>query len=95
MVATGAPPDTQGQTNPKRFSERTLGQRFTDQRDAALFRRRERPNRPPDDVFDRLLKSEEIGSAKAIVLITRQQPLAIDIRSAERPLEVKRHPAAI
>src|ERR1700749_2578191 len=54
-----------------------------------------RADRSPERMLDALLKSNQVRSAEPVVVVGRQQPLAVEIGSAERRLKIERHDIAV
>src|SRR5579885_2438924 len=51
------------------------------------------PKRSPDGMLETLLQQQNIRSTKAIILITPQSQLAVDVLPTKRRLEIERHNA--
>src|ERR1700716_4251432 len=62
-------------------------------RDLALLGEHVHTDRSPNGMLNALLQRDEVRPAKSIVGVAAQQPLAVDVGSAERRLKVKRHAA--
>src|SRR6185437_2970895 len=63
------------------------------QRHFPLVRRKSESHRPPDGVLKTFSKQQQVRRAEAIILKAAKRGIAVNVRSAERWLEIKRHEA--
>ena len=61
------------------------------QSDAAFVGHELDAKRSPNGVLETLLQKQEVGGAKAIILVTPERHCAVDVSSSERLLIVERH----
>src|SRR5262249_9755765 len=67
---------------------------LTLERHLALLGRQPDADGPgPQRMLDALLEQEQMRTTEAVVVVAREQPLAVDVGAAERPLEVERDDA--
>src|SRR5438105_2114186 len=60
-------------------------------RDLSLLEHHERAKRPPDRVLDALLQDDAVGRAKPVIVVARQETLAVDVGAPEGRLKEKGH----